>query len=119
MDFKLLLETIMDLDKNIRFSLVCDLFGNVVDSKHRKDEENYLSEDETKDTLLYSAESWRVRNEHGKKIGRGKFAFVEYDKICRLTLPLGENRLLLVTADNKGNFFKMIEPIMNRISNPK
>jgi len=51
MDFKLLLETIMDLDKNIRFSLVCDLFGNVVDSKHRKDEENYLSEDETKDTL--------------------------------------------------------------------
>ncbi len=76
MDFKLLLETIMGLDKNIRFSLVYDLYGNVVNSKHREAEQNYLSEDETKDTLLYSAESWRVRNEHGKKIGRGKFSFL-------------------------------------------
>jgi len=109
----------MDSDTDIRFSLVFDMYGNVVTSKHREGEDNFLSEDETRDAVLNSAESWRNRKNFAKKIGEGKYALVEYEKICRITIPLADDRMLLVTADNNGSPMKIIEPILNQISHPK
>ena len=114
-----MLKTIMDSDTDIRFSLVFDMYGNIVNSKHREGEANFLSEDETKDAILNSAESWRNRKNFAKKIGEGKYALVEYEKICRITMPLSDDRMLLVTADNNGSPMKIIEPILNQISHPK
>ena len=54
MDYAPLLDKIMGLDKNIRFSLICDMHGNVVNTRHREKLENYLTENETKDALQYS-----------------------------------------------------------------
>ncbi len=119
MNYKMLLNTIMNSDKNIRFSLVSDMYGNIVNSKHRDGESNFLSEDETKHSLVNSAESWRTRKDHSEKIGKGKYAFVEYEKICRITMPLDDERLLLVTTDNNENALKGINLILNQISHPK
>ena len=109
----------MDSDKHIRFSLVSDMYGNIINSKHRDGEHNLLSEDETKEALEYSAESWRIRGEHANKIGKGKYALVEYEKISRITMPLGDDRLLLVTTDNEQSPVKRIELILNQIAHPK
>ena len=119
MDYSPLLEKIMDLDKNIRFSLICDMHGNIVNTRHREKLENYLTENETKDALQYSVESWRVRNTHSHKIGKGKFAFVEYEKLRRITMPLNENRMLLVTVDKNGENFEIIDRILNQIRHPE
>jgi len=119
MDYKILLETIMGCDKNIRFLLVSDMYGNIVRSLHREGEYNFLSEDETKDAIQNSAESWKIRKEHAAKIGKGKYALVEYEKISRITMPLSDDRLLLVTTDNEVSPLKIIEPILNQISRPK
>lgn len=119
MDYSSLLDTIMSTNKDIRFSLVSDMYGNVVTCRHREGEQNLLSDEETRDSLRYSAEAWKVRNEHAKKIGRGKYAFVEYEKISRITLLLSEDRFLLITADRKDNSIDIIKPILNKISNPK
>ncbi len=119
MDYKKLLETIMDSAKSIRFLLVSDMYGNVVNSRHREGEGNYLSEDETKDALHYSAEAWRIRKEHAAKIGKGKYALVEYEKIIRITMPLTDDRLLLVTTDTTEKPLKLVELVLNQISRPK
>jgi hypothetical protein len=119
MNYKKLLETIMESEKNIRFLLVSDMYGNVVNSKHREGADNYLTEDETKDSLHYSAEAWRIRKEHSAKIGKGKYALVEYEKIFRITVPLTDERLLLVTTDTTEKPYKLVELIMNQISHPK
>ena len=115
----MLLNTILDSDTNIRFLLVSDMYGNIVNSSHREGEKNFLSEDETKQSLVNSAESWRTRKDHSAKIGKGKYAFVEYEKICRITMPLDDDRLLLVTTDNKENPLKRVELILNQISHPR
>ena len=119
MDYTPLLDKIMGLDKNIRFSLICDMHGNVVNTRHREKLENYLTENETKDALQYSVESWRVRNHHSKKIGKGKFAFVEYEKLRRITMPLNEDRMLLVTVDKDGENYEIIDRILNQIRHPE
>ena len=114
-----MLKTIMDSDPDIRFSLVSDMYGNVVTCKHREGEGNFLTEKETKDAIQYSAEAWRIRREHAAKIGKGKYALVEYEKISRITMPLSDDRLLLVTIDNNQNPLKRIELILNQVSHPK
>jgi len=109
----------MKLDKKIRFSVICDMYGNIVLSRHREGLENFLTEDETKDTLQYSVEAWRIRHQHENKIGKGKFALVEYEKIRRITIPLSHERLLLITLENSDNDFGVIENILNQIKFPK
>lgn len=109
----------MDSDKDIRFSLVSDMYGNVITSKHREGGENLLTENETKEAMQYSAESWRVRKELAPKIGLGKYALVEYEKLCRVTMPLSDDRILLVTTDNKENPMRGIGLILNQISHPQ
>ena len=119
MDYKIIIENIMKLDKKIRFSVICDMYGNIVLSRHRDGLENFLTEDETKDTLQYSVEAWRIRHKHENKLGKGKFALVEYEKLRRLTIPLSHERLLLITLDNSDNDFAVIENILNQIKFPK
>lgn len=109
----------MEIDDNIRFTLVCDYYGNTVCSRHKEGVENYLADYETSQLLYSSAQMWKSRNEHSDKIGRGMYAFVEYGKICRLTLPLSEERLILVTIGKTENPMKLIEPILNKISYPE
>jgi hypothetical protein len=78
-----------------------------------------LTEDETKDSLQCSIESWKIRKQNAKKIGMGKYALVEYEKITRLTMPIDDENLLLVTADSTKSPMKIIDPILSIISNPK
>ena len=109
----------MNLDKKIRFSVICDMYANIVITRHRDGLENFLTEAESKDALQYAVEAWRSRHQHENKIGKGKFALVEYEKIRRITIPLSHERLLLITLDNSDNDFAVIENILNQIKFPK
>ena len=118
MDYSLLLENIMNLDKKIRFSVICDMYANIVLTRHREGLENFLTETETKEALDYAVEAWRVRHTHESKLGKGKFAMVEYEKLRRITIPLSHERLLLITLDNHDTDFKVIENILKQIKFP-
>jgi hypothetical protein len=117
-DYSGVLESIMRLDKNIRFTLICDMYGNTVCCKHRDGVQNYLTDRETQEALYQSAQMWNLRRENSKKIGQGRYAFVEYEKICRFTMPFGEDRILLVTCDINENPMKIVKPIFNQIAYP-
>ena len=119
MDYQILIENIMKLDKKIRFVVICDMYANIVLTRHREGLENFLTEVETKDALQYAVEAWRIRHTHEPKLGKGKFALVEYEKLRRITIPLSHERLLLITLDNTENGFKVIENILNQIMFPK
>jgi hypothetical protein len=119
MRYNALLDAIMSSDKDIRFSLVSDKYGNTITSRRRQGETNFLTEDETKDSLKCSVESWKVRKKNSQKIGMGKYALVEYEKITRLTMPIDNENLLLVTADNTKNPMQIVTPLLGIVSNPK
>ncbi len=44
--------------------------------------------------------SWQTRRKFSQKIGEGQYAMAVYGKIIRLTIPLNEDQILLVTLDN-------------------
>ena len=97
MDFNGLLNRIMESDVNIRHSIVADLDGKIITVNHREGVENYLSEQETADSLQRAASAWKSRKQLRPKIGAGLYAVAAFEKITRITFPLGENNLLFVS----------------------
>lgn len=115
MEFEHLLDRVMDLDENIRHARVCDMSGNVVCSRQRPGVVNLLTEEETRESLKYSVNSWKVRAQLADKIGKGRYVLAVYEKLRRVTLPLDQNHLLLVSFDNKGGQMDIVEKLENEL----
>jgi len=115
LDFERLLDRVMELDDNIRHTRICDMSGNVVCSRKRPGVTNLLTENETQESLKYSVNSWKIRNELAHKIGKGRYVLAAYEKLRRITMPLDENHLLLVSIDNKGGQMDIIEKLENEL----
>jgi len=116
-----LLQRIMDSNVNIRHSIVSDLDGNVKAVNHREGVTNYLSEDETAASLKRAASAWQARKALKPKLGDGKYAVAAFEKLTRITFPLGENHLLFVslgsdqvrTDFNQAGQQQIIEHVLN------
>ena len=96
-----LLQRIMDSNVNIRHSIVADLDGNVKAVNHREGVTNYLSEDETAASLKRAASAWQARKALKPKLGDGKYAVAAFEKLTRITFPLGDNHLLFVSLGSE------------------
>jgi len=124
MDFNQLLQRIMDSDPNIRHTVVTDLEGNITTVNHREGVTNYLSEEETAASLKRAASAWKARKQLEPKIGNGVYAVAAFEKITRITFPLGQNNLLYVsmgtnkvrTNFDQGGQKEIIEHVINILS---
>ena len=124
MDFVVLLKRIMDSDVNIRHSLVTDNEGNILATSHREGITNYLSAEETVSSLKRASVAWKGRNELIPKIGRGLYAVATFEKITRMTFPLGDDNLIFVsmgsdavrTDMHEGGQKQIIEHVLNILS---
>ena len=74
----------------------------------------YLTPDETKETLKHSVNAWKARMKHYDKIGKGLYTLAVYEKLRRVTVPLKDGHLLLVTIDKKGGK-QIIDRVLNQI----
>ena len=99
MDYKQFYEEMMKFDPAIRLITICDLNGKIMLSDHRQGVQNLLSPEESKKSLELAINAWKIRNELAPKIGKGKYVLAEYEKVKRLTLPLGNDHLLYITTE--------------------
>jgi hypothetical protein len=121
MNFEGLLQTIMDSDVNIRHSIVADAEGNIITVNHRDGVTKYLSEEETAASLKRAASAWKARKQLSPKIGPGVYALAVFEKITRITLPLGANNLLFVSMGSgktrgdlhEGGQQQIVEHVLN------
>ena len=113
MDYKRIYEEIMNSDPNIRLVSICDLDGKIMYSDHRQGVKNLLTPAESKKSLELAVNSWKTRSRLAPKIGKGKYVLAEYEKIKRITMPLGDNHLLYVTAEVSSDHSALINRILN------
>jgi hypothetical protein len=102
MDFGKLCKDILNLDPTIRFAGLCDETGI----------KNLLTSEETKRSNLQALARWGLRNSLSPKIGKGRYAMAEYEKIKRITVPLENYHLLLVTTELETDHGKVIDNIL-------
>ena len=112
MDYDDLCNKILKSNSKVRFAGICDDTGEIRHGGPRKGHKNMLSPEETKRSLLQALARWRLRDELSTKTGKGKYAMAEYEKMKRITFPLDETHLLLVTTDADANHTTIIEEIL-------
>ena len=74
--------------------------------------QNLLSSDETKRSNIQALARWALRNSFSPKIGKGKYSITEYEKIKRITIPLENSHLLLITTEIDADDRKIIDRIL-------
>ena len=124
MGFERLLQKIMDSDVNIRHSVITDVEGNITTVNHRPGVLNYLSEEETAASLKRAASAWKARKQLSPKIGKGLYAVAAFEKITRITFPLGDNNLIFVSMGSdttrmdlhEGGQKQIIQHVLNILS---
>jgi hypothetical protein len=54
--------------------------------------------------------SWKTRT-LAPKIGKGKYVLAEYEKIKRITMPLGDEHLLYITTEPEADHSRISERV--------
>lgn len=111
-----ILENVMHTDKQIRYATIFDHEGREVSTRVRDEIEPFLDELDTKETLRYAANAWKIRRSFEPKIGKGRYVLAVYDKLRRLTMPVGDRYLLMVTWGIEGGSSQIIEHLENMFS---
>jgi hypothetical protein len=101
----------MKMDPKIRLVTICDSNGKMMYSDYREGVENLLTPEESKKSLKLAINAWKIRSGLAQKIGKGKYVLAEYEKVKRITMPLGKNHLLYITTDVQADHSSMIRKI--------
>lgn len=70
-----------------------------------------LSPEESRKSLEMAVSAWKTRTQLAGKIGKGKYVLAEYEKIKRITMPLGNDHLLYITAEVGADHTKVLDGI--------
>jgi hypothetical protein len=115
MDYTKVCKEILGLDPKIRFAGVCDESGEIKFGGQREGLANLLTAEETKRSNLQALARWGLRNSLASKVGKGKYAMAEYEKIKRITAPLGNDHLLLVTTEVDADHQNIVSKVLKLI----
>ena len=112
-DYKKMHEDIININPRIRLVTICDSNGRVMYSEHREGVKNLLTPEESKESLELALNSWKTRTKLASKIGKGKYVLAEYEKIKRITMPLGDDdhHLLYITTEVQADHSNIIHRI--------
>lgn len=113
MDYSKLCQRVMDLDPGIRFAAICDYTGQNVYGGQRDGIKNLLAKEETRQANLQALATWALYHPLELKVGRGKYAMVEFEKIKRITVPLDKDHLLVVTTEVDTDHENIIKAILS------
>jgi hypothetical protein len=94
LDYGNLCKEILTIDPKIRYAGVCDDTGETKYGGQREGVKNLLSPEETKKSNLQALARWGLRNSLSSKVGKGKYAMAEYEKVKRITIPLEYNGMV-------------------------
>ena len=102
---------IMKLDPKIRMVTICDSSGKIMFSDHKPGVTNMLTPDESKKSLEMAVNAWKTRTQLADKIGKGHYVLAEYDKIKRITMPLGDEHFLYITTEVEADHSRILNGI--------
>jgi hypothetical protein len=96
---------------------ICDTDGKIMHSDHLPGVINLLTPEESKKSLEMAVNAWKSRSQLAPKIGKGKYVLAEYEKIKRITMPLGDRHIVYVTTEPQANHAYIISGITRLASN--
>ena len=113
MDYEGICNEILGCDNKIRYAAIYD-YGELYD-KMRPGITSYLTKEETEISLSQAIYRWSTRKKTSSKIGKPIFAMAKYEKIYRITVPIGGAGLILISTDLNANVDDIIDKVLEII----
>ena len=110
MEYEKICDEILNCDDKIRYAAIYD-YGELYD-KVRPGVESYLTREETEASLSQAIYRWSTRKKTIPKIGKPIFAMAKYEKVYRVTIPIGRAGLILVSLELNSDINLIIEKIL-------
>ncbi len=90
---------ILDLDETIRFAGISDTMGKTIMKEYRKGVVPLLSKEQEESSLMQASIRMGARRALEPMLGRTIYAFALYEKVKRVTIPLRNDLILMVSFD--------------------
>jgi len=107
----------MSIDSSIRYVGIQDDLGEKMHGGFRDGISPILNEDELKMMHYYASQRWQTRKNIEHKLGHTKYAMAEYDKLKRITFPINEKYLIILTAEINSNHTNIIDKVLKLLQN--
>jgi uncharacterized protein with NAD-binding domain and iron-sulfur cluster len=109
LNFEELYDNVLAIDSAIRYAVIQNNVGEKIHGGFRDRITPILNEDELKMMHYYASQRWQTRKNIEHKLGNTKYAMAEYDKLKRITFPIDEKNLLMITTEINANHTEIIE----------
>ena len=73
---------------------------------------SYLTREETETSLSQAIYRWSTRKKTSTKIGKPVFAMAKYEKVYRITVPIGGAGLILASTELSANVNEIVDKIL-------
>ncbi len=113
MDYNAFCSQILESDPKIRFATVYDEWAARVGGGIREGVTNLLSEHRENELVNLSVMDWKARKEMSKWLGKTIYTLAEYDKVKRFSFYLGDDFLLLVSAEKDADTSVVVDNVIN------
>ena len=110
MEYQKICDEIIECDEKIRYVGIYD-YGELFEST-KPGITNYLTREETETSLSQAIYRWSTRKKTSTKIGKPIFAMAKYEKIYRITVPIGGAGLILISTELDANVNEIIDKIL-------
>jgi len=104
---------ILKADPKIRLATVYDQWANRVGGGMREGLKNMLSEHMEKELVSLSIIDWQARKSMSKVLGKTKYTLAEYEKIKLFSFYLGDDHLLLVSAEKDSDTNVVVDEVID------
>jgi len=108
-EYEKFFDKVLKLDENIRFVAVYD---GQLNAKFKEGIQRFFTDEEIKSSLTEAQNRWAFRKKMSFKIGEPKFAMAEYAKVNRITFPLGNEAVILVTTELGVDVSKLVDKVI-------
>jgi len=119
LDFDKLYADVMKINSTIRYAVIQNNTGEKICGGFRDNINPILNDDELKMMHYYASQRWETRKNIEHKLGNTKYAMAEYDKLKRITFPINEKYMLLLTTEINTDHVSIIDKVLELIRDIK
>lgn len=112
MDYEKFCSEILASNPQIRFATVYDEWAVRAGGGIREGVTNLLSERRENELVNLSVMDWKSRKEMSKWLGKTIYTLAEYDKVKRFSFYLGDDFLLLVSAEKDADTNEVVDKVI-------
>jgi hypothetical protein len=117
LDFDKIYANVMEIDSTIRYAVIQSDTGEKICGGFRENISPILNNEELKMMHYYASQRWHTRKNIEHKLGNTKYAMAEYEKLKRITFPINEKYMLLLTTEINAEHTNIIKEVLNLIHN--